>query len=261
MKRWIMALIVAIAALMAMTACAYVCAQKTVEGSGTLTTRNVPVGEFESVKASRGVKVVIADRTGDVEVQADDNLIQYITVEQEGKTLRISVEEGIQIRSMKNIVVSVPYNAGICKLDASSAAKILVDRQLVADEVELEASSAGAIRADVKTFKCSVDLSSSASLALQVVAAQLEVDSSSASKALLQGAVKAASFDASSASSIKAPNLTVQKADVDCSSAAWIRLRCDRQLDARATSGATVYYEGSCSVRARSNMASIQRVK
>lgn len=257
-----MALMVAIAALVGAVACTYVYAQKKVEGSGTLTTRNISVGEFEAVKASRGVKVVIADRTGDVEVQADDNLIQYIMVKQEGKTLRISVEEGIQIRSMENIVVTVPYNAGICKLDASSAAKILVDRQLVADEVELEASSAAAIRADVSAFKCSVDISSSANLALQVVAAQLEVDSSSASEALLQGAVKAASFEASSASSIKASNLTVQKADVDCSSAASVLLRCDQQLDARASSAGDIRYKGDCMVNAHSSSGgSVKRVR
>lgn len=260
MKKLMMALMVAAASLLGMTACAYVQMQKGVEGSGKVISRNIPVGEFEQISASRGVKVVVADRAGDIEVRADDNLIPYITVELEDGELRISVEEGIQIRSKKELVVTVPFDEHLCRLDASSAAKILVDKQMTGDRVELEASSAGAIRADVRAGRCEVDLSSSATLALQIEAGELVMESSSAADAIIQGRVQRGSFDASSAALIRASDLTVQVAEVDCSSAASVQLRCEEYLDSHATSGGTVRYEGNCQVSARSSLASIQQV-
>ena len=92
MKKLMMALLAMMAVLFGTTACGdSIFGQTRIKGSGNLITRTVAVGNFHTIDASRGVKVLLTDEPGDIEICADDNLIEYVRVGIDGGELKITV--------------------------------------------------------------------------------------------------------------------------------------------------------------------------
>lgn len=244
-----MALLAMMAVLFGTTACGdSIFGQTRIKGSGNLITRTVAVGNFHTVDASRGVKVVISDEPGEVEICADDNLIEYVRVGVDDGELKVTVAPRIHAVPSEQILVRVPHNGNIRKLEASSAAKIVSKVQLTGRMLDIEASSAAKIRVDAQVEACEIDASSSAKVVAQIDADRLEADASSASSIVLQGAVQKAAFEASSAASIDARKLIVHFCEAKASSAADIRVYCEQALQSRTSSAGSVSYAGPCSV-------------
>lgn len=241
-----MALLAMMAVLFGTTACGgSIFGQTRIKGSGNLITRTVAVGNFHTIDASRGVKVLLTDEPGDIEICADDNLIEYVRVGIDGGELKITVAPRIHAVPSEQILVRVPYNGNIRKLEASSAAKIVAKTLFTGRMLEIEASSAAR---DAQVETCEIDASSSAKVVAQIDADRLEADASSASSILLQGAVQKAVFEASSAASIDARKLIVHFCEAKASSAADIRVYCEQALQSRTSSAGSVSYAGPCSV-------------
>ena len=245
MKKLMMALLAMMAVLFGTTACGgSIFGQTRIKGSGNLITRTVAVGNFHTIDASRGVKVLLTDEPGDIEICADDNLIEYVRVGIDGGELKITVAPRIHAVPSEQILVRVPYNGNIRKLEASSAAKIVAKTLFTGRMLEIEASSAARIRVDAQVETCEIDASSSAKVVAQIDADRLEADASSASSILVQKAV----FEASSAASIEARKLVAHFCEAEASSAADIRVYCEQALQSRTSSAGSVSYAGPCSV-------------
>ena len=226
MKKLMMALLAMMAVLFGTTACGgSIFGQTRIKGSGNLITRTVAVGNFHTIDASRGVKVLLTDEPGDIEICADDNLIEYVRVGIDGGELKITVAPRIHAVPSEQILVRVPYNGNIRKLEASSAAKIVAKTLFTGRMLEIEASSAARIRVDAQVETCEID-----------------------SSILLQGAVQKAVFEASSAASIDARKLVAHFCEAEASSAADIRVYCEQALQSRTSSAGSVSYAGPCSV-------------
>ena len=106
-----MALLAMMAVLFGTTACGdSIFGQTRIKGSGNLITRTVAVGNFHTVDASRGVKVVISDEPGEVEICADDNLIEYVRVGVDDGELKVTVAPRIHAVPSEQILVRVPHN-------------------------------------------------------------------------------------------------------------------------------------------------------
>ena len=147
-----MALLAMMAVLFGTTACGgSIFGQTRIKGSGNLITRTVAVGNFHTIDASRGVKVLLTDEPGDIEICADDNLIEYVRVGIDGGELKITVAPRIHAVPSEQILVRVPYNGNIRKLEASSAAKIVAKTLFTGRMLEIEASSAARIRVDARS--------------------------------------------------------------------------------------------------------------
>ena len=117
MKKLMMALLAMMAVLFGTTACGgSIFGQTRIKGSGNLITRTVAVGNFHTIDASRGVKVLLTDEPGDIEICADDNLIEYVRVGIDGGELKITVAPRIHAVPSEQILVRVPYNGNIRKL-------------------------------------------------------------------------------------------------------------------------------------------------
>lgn len=240
-------LLAMLAALFGATACRCVWLDgKTVEGSGEVISRSVAIGDFDRVEASRAVKVVVAERTGDAEVRTDDNLQRYVSVETCDGKLKVGIADGVYPKPSEQIVVYIPDNGRIRKLEASSAAKILVDKQIVGESLEIDASGAAKVRVTAEVGTCDMEASGGACIAARIVAGRLNVAASSAAVVTLRGEVEEAVFDAGSAASVRAGGLTAGLCEARASGAAKIRVRCERSLRTRTSSAGSVRYFGTC---------------
>lgn len=100
-----------------------------INGSGNLIDRTIPAPDFETVSSACGVTVLITDDNTDrIRIEADDNLMEYVVVEERQGTLRVALDQGRKgARSVSNahVTVTVPSNGKIRALKASSASQIV----------------------------------------------------------------------------------------------------------------------------------------
>ena len=203
-----------------------------INGSGNLIDRTIPAPDFETVSSACGVTVLITDDNTDrIRIEADDNLMEYVVVEERQGTLRVALDQGRKgARSVSNahVTVTVPSNGKIRALKASSASQIVCRTALGADDFSIETSSAAKVEAAVKAGKCSLDASSAAKITLSGKAAQFRANLSSAAK-------------------LSADELDAATCSIDTSSGSKASVHCSGTLRANASSGSSIRYSGDCS--------------
>ena len=255
-----------------------------VVGSKERSTRTVELAkDFNYIKASRGVEVVMSNEKGNkATISANSNLIDYVICKSSGGTLTIGVDDKVRNLSNFHVEITIPRRDNINVYQAASAASINIHPELTCpnvsmevasggsvncsrincDKLLIEASSAGSVSGSFKIKECGiVETSSAADINISALAPELNLKASSGSTINVSGQVKHLDADASSAASIKAYNLNAVTAEAESSSGASIKLNCSKSLEAEASSGADIHYKGDCSVERRaSSGGSVKRV-
>lgn len=255
-----------------------------VVGSKERSTRTVELAkDFNYIKASRGVNVVMSNEKGNkATISANSNLIDYVICRSSGGTLTIGVDDKVRNLSNFHVEITIPRRDNINVYQAASAASINIHPELTCpnvsmevasggsvncsrincDKLLIEASSAGSVSGSFKIKECGiVETSSAADINISALAPELNLKASSGSTINVSGQVKHLDADASSAANIKAYNLNAVTAEAESSSGASIKLNCSKSLEAEASSGADILYKGDCSVERRaSSGGSVKRV-
>ncbi|MCM1300520.1 MAG: DUF2807 domain-containing protein [Alistipes senegalensis] len=216
-------------------------------GSGKLITKTVKAPKFNAIAASRGVEVVIGG-TEEIVIRADDNVMEYVVVEEKNGTLQITTNYEARVVRNIHVKVQVPNNGRIASITASSGADIRTKSALKAETMNIRLSSGASMDAALKADDCTVRLSSGTALQAAVDFGRCDIRLSSGSSVELSG--KAAKFgaDLSSGSSLEAFGLVTETCSVEVSSGASAEVTCTEKLTAHVSSGASVEYKGDCSV-------------
>ncbi|MBR1994133.1 MAG: DUF2807 domain-containing protein [Alistipes sp.] len=266
MKSYIIALWIALVS----TLCTYTseAAPRSIKGSGVLVTRTVTTQPYTAVKASRAIKVTIQEGTGDqINIEADDNLIDYVETRVEKGCLVLTIDNDIQSLRNTTVRITLMSNGDLEGLHTTSAASIECRPQILHNEVDLSASSAGSITANVKCEECEIDCSSSGNIRAEIrcntcdieasssgevkatlVTRQCDVECSSAGQVQLKGASLSCEAECSSAATLSAAQFAVKHYQVDVSSAGHAKICCVEKLQAEASSGGSIRYTGGCQV-------------
>ena len=198
-----------------------------ISGDGHVVTEVINVDGFTGVHASSGIDVTIAEGAYYVEVVADANLQEHITVEREGSMLRIGSKRNIYRAESKVVNVTLP------ELDA------------------IKISSAG----DVETltpFKCEeldIDISSAGDLDMTKVEAEsVDIHISSSGDCDISGRTINLFASLSSAGDLNARDLESDYAKVSVSSAGDARVFANEEISMTASSAGSIYHYGDAKV-------------
>ncbi len=255
-----------------------------VVGSKERSTRTVELAkDFNYIKASRGVEVVMSNEKGNkATISANSNLIDYVICKNSGGTLTVGIDDVVRNLSNVNVVITIPRRDNINVYQAASGASINIHPELTCpnvsmevssggsvncarincDKLLIEASSAGSVSGSFKIKECGiVETSSAADINISALSPELNLKASSGSTISVSGQVKHLDVDASSAANIKAYNLNAVTAEAEASSGASVKLNCSKSLEAEASSAADIRYTGDCSVERRaSSGGSVKKV-
>lgn len=243
---------------------------KRIKGSDRIITKTIDTPEFDAITASRAVRVIVADCEGKTRIEANDNLMDWVVVEEEDGTLEVTIDKSITsvsnvevtvtlpgrgrtIRSLEassaaSIRSEVPLKGERTRLDASSSAKI--ETTCESDRCSVAASSAAGIKARLHTGTCSLEASSSAKITATVETTNCAASTSSAANITLEGTAGYLQAETSSAGKVEAGALTAERAKAKATSGSGIELHCTEELDAQASSGGAIRYTGDCQLRA-----------
>lgn len=217
-----------------------------IRGSEHIVTRTKEAPAFHAIHASRAVEVIIGG-TDEIVIKANDNVIDYVVVEPENGTLRISIADRVNIRNM-DVTVRIPNNGEIRAIEASSAAEIRTESALKASDMNIRLSSAASLDIALKAERCTILLSSGTDLKAAADLGQCNIGLASGSEARFSGKVEAMVAKVSSGAELNAFGMVARMCEVDVASGAEAEVNCSEKLTARASSGGSVKYKGDCQV-------------
>lgn len=170
------------------------------KGSGNTQTEKRDVSDFSNVKAGGAITVeVTAQKEFSVEVEADDNLLEYVKTEVNGDTLKIYTEGRISTRNPIRVRIAMPQIESFDVSGASSGTLTNIKNE----SLSIDASGASKIKIEGEAKELIVDLSGASRLdAENLKAENVTVDASGASSATVV-ALNDINADASGASNIR----------------------------------------------------------
>lgn len=184
------------------------------------------LSSFDEVSAAEAINVYLKQGSKEeavVEIKRGNAELEDVLTDVTGDRLRIHMAQG-RWRDLQ-VDVYVTYKE-LNAISASSAADVIGESVIKADELELDASSAGDIEVEVDVNSLEVDISSSGSVDVEGRTSYLEVD-------------------VSSAGSFRGLGLDAEDADLEASSAGSIKAKASRKIDASASSGGSIRYSGN----------------
>jgi hypothetical protein len=197
-----------------------------VTGDGNVVAEEIHVTGFSGVHASSGIDVNISQGDFFVELVADENLHEFITIEKDGSMLRIGSERSIYRAKSKVVNVSLPE---LTNIKISSAGDVKGMSDFECDDLDISISSAG-------------------DLDLTVDANDITLSISSSGDCYLNGSANSLDARLSSAGDLHAFDLFADYVKVSVSSAGDARVWANKEIEMSASSAGNIYYKGDAKV-------------
>ena len=187
--------------------------RETIEGNGNLVTKDIPVSSFELLKASGVYELkLLQGATESVKIEADENLHQYFTVRNDGKTLVIDMKgtnnKNMKLKNKLRVYVSFKKLKG---LDLSMVGDVKADAALSFADLDIENNSVGKVELDFS-------------------ATTLKLKNNSVGKMKLSGKAENAVVKHNGVGSLDAGSLVVQTMDIDNSGVGGAEVNAAKEL-------------------------------
>lgn len=185
-------------------------------------TRNL--GSFDEVRVSQAISVILKSGTKEsVMVDARGIDLEDVITEVSGSRLKIYLDHG-RYRNV-DVTVEVTY-VKLSGISASSASDVIGKNVIKGDRMEISVSSAADVEVELDMKEVSVSASSSGDV--EII-----------------GKTDDLSIDVSSAGGVDAYDLEAKNVRVRGSSAGSAKVYATEEIDARASSGASIRYRGN----------------
>ena len=218
-----------ILASLAMTSCIYTGGKRT-RGNGNIITEERSVGEFEKVEVHGSFDVHVSQgAAGPVKVEADENLMKYIVIEEHNHELVIKTKNGYNLRPSKKLKVYLS-SPRYTQLEVSGACNIIGENKITSDNrLTLGVSGAGDIKMEADAPQVEARISGSGNVDLKGNTRDFELE--------LSGAGKAQCYE-----------LLSENTEVDISGAGSAEVYASVRIDARVSGAGNVRYKGEGSI-------------
>ena len=211
-----------------------------IEGNGNIQSTQFNFSGFENISVEDIFKVkIIQSELYSVTAMADENLLEYIDIDKNGKTLRIRINSNSNLNPTQDIEVQIAMPE-INKANISGASDLEILQEFKQNK-NLSISVSGASHG--KVF---------------VSAPTINVNVSGASELALKGQSGSADIDVYGASQLKAYPFKSNNTQVSASGASHAEISAAGQLNAEASGASHINYReiGSVTVSQKSSGAS-----
>ena len=135
-----------------------------IDGSGKIAAETRTVEKFSGVELKSSANVYITQgETQEIKIEADDNLLQYITTEVKNNELIIDCKENINSHEPINIYIT---SKDICLLELSGSGKIETKNEITCDHHTLHLGGSGDMTVTLKSQQLKATLAGSGTLNL-----------------------------------------------------------------------------------------------
>ncbi len=234
-----------------------------IDGTGSVVRVSRDVGDFTGVHlATTGTVHVKLGKTEGLEIEAEDNLIEYIETEVEDGTLKISTRRKFNLKAREPIEYFITVkNLDLIALSSSGDADL---PQIETRSFSIVLSSSGDLKMKgLATAHLDVGISSSGDAYIEMIGAE-SIDAALSSSGDLQfggGEVGDLRLTVSSSGDFEGLDLKAERARVTLSSSGDAYLWVTDDLVATLSSSGSVHYSGDPAVtKQRSSSGKVKRM-
>jgi hypothetical protein len=217
-----------------------------IRGTGNVKKISRDARQFNEVEVSNAFELhVKQDSSRSVNVETDDNLQEYVIVENDGDRLRIYSERGFNLDPSNGDKVKIYVSSPVFKrLEASGACSIVGDNTITSEG------------------QMDIDLSGASDANLELKMPKMTVGMSGASHATLRGQTKDLSIEGSGASHARCFELLSENTDVDVSGASSAEVFASVKINPSASGASNIRYKGNAAIgtKSESGASSIDKV-
>lgn len=131
------------------TACAQWGGEK-VKGNGDMVTKTRNVGSYDGVQLVGSMNVeLISGSEGNLKIQAESNLQEYITTEVKNGKLKLSTKEGFNLQPKDDILISVPVES-IEEVSVTGSGDIWTKDRLKSSNMKVNVTGSGDLVLDLE---------------------------------------------------------------------------------------------------------------
>ncbi len=206
-----------------------------ITGSGPMQKKKLDVASFSKLLAMDGLTFELVAGEEFVEIEAEENLLEYFETRVDGDRLQMEVKEGYTLRpsSDKQIKVTIGYEK-IHNIRANAHSRVISQDTVFSESLSLNATSSGTID-------------------INAVTKNLDLNANSGGQIILAGSTSFIKGNANSGGTIKAEKVTSITGDVKANSGGQVNIFVQDYLKASANSGGSIGYKGDPKVDQRSN--------
>ena len=202
---------------------------KTIKGNGNNVTIERSTGDYEGIAVSGWFDVdLVSGNEGEITLQGEENLLEYIITEVKDGKLVIKTEKGVNLKSSSwksEIRITVPVES-ISSVSMSGSGDIVGKTKIKSDKFSTAMSGSGDITLDIESNSLSASMSGSGDITLS-------------------GTTK--DFDAtiSGSGDIEAYNLEADNVSATVSGSADIQVTAKKSIKARVSGSGDISYRGN----------------
>jgi hypothetical protein len=199
---------------------------KRVKGNGNVTTETRNTGDYDGVSVGGFFDVVLVKgKEGKVTIEGEENLLEYIVTEVNRGVLKIKVEKGINMKTTRKLVVTVPVES--------------------IDRVSLGGSGNVKGETTIKTDDFDVSLGGSGNITLDVDATSIKSSIGGSGNIKLSGDADRMKSSIAGSGTIKAYELQVNYLKASIAGSGDIRVSVQDEIKATVAGSGSIYYKGN----------------
>jgi hypothetical protein len=206
-----------------------------IEGSGNIITKDITVKSFNELNAKGVFSLHLSQGDNEtVKIEADDNLMDLFTVENEGATLKISMKKNSNFNSKKTLKVYVTFKS-LKTMDLGMVGGTSSEEKLQFADLKLKNQSVGSVNLD---------------MALQT----LHLDNESVGTLKLSGKADNAVIKNNSVGSVQAADFVVQTMEIDNSGIGSATVNAEKELKVSDSFLGKVNNKGNATVKKKNKV-------
>lgn len=197
-----------------------------VKGNGNLVDKQRTTESYDKIAVGGSFNVtLVAGTEGTISYSIESNLEEYLVVEVKGETLKIGWKKGYNIRTTKEIKMTVPFE-DISEVSLAGSGDITTKDTIEADDLELNIAGSGDMNMDVKTTNVEANIAGSGTITVNGSSDNLESN--------IAGSGDVEGFGL----------VVVEYAKANISGSGTIETTVNGTLKARVSGSGDVYYKG-----------------
>ena len=203
---------------------------KRVTGNGVTTTQQRNLGNFSGVEVSGPMKVYISQNpASSVKIESDENLLEYIEIENHGDVLEISTRRGYNLRPRAGIKIYITA-ASFDKLAVTGSGELKTQTKISNDEdVDVSVTGSGDVVLDMDAPAINAEITGSGAITIN-------------------GATRNFSTEVTGSGEVHAFDLLSESTNVEISGSGDVEVFASKQLKISIAGSGDVRYKGNPSV-------------
>lgn len=201
-----------------------------ITASSTMAKEIRKVSDFDKVEVEGIFEVEVTYSSAEeVEIEAPENIMEYIDLKVKSGTLSIEIDKRTQIKSSCSIKVHIK-TAKLNGFELSGASSVQLNNTLKDSELTIESSGAATFKGDVKVREAEIELNG-------------------ASTTSLSGSAEDATIELSGASQLNSYKLEIDNLEVELSGASSAKVTSLKSMKGDISGASSLTYDGNPGVK------------